>query len=191
MSPSRLLPLSPSRLLPLRAAALGLAAFAIAGCDFSEDDDPIFTGNDVIVETFSVDGDEFDVSADDIVGSYQRNVDDLTEDVADGGAVLLYAGDEILFGEPQGTWTALPTTIGYDEDSDGLVDITLAFTFSYDIQDLYIDVIASSPIDFEATLPETDFRLVLIPGEFFAGNAQARVDFSDYEAVRQAFALPE
>jgi hypothetical protein len=186
--------MSPSRPLPLRAAALGLAAvLAFAGCDFSDDDDdPIFTGNDVIVETFHVDGEDFDVSADDVIGSYQRDVDDLTEDVADGGAVLLYAGDEILFGSPQGTWTALPTTIGYDEDGDGLVDITLAFTFSYDIQDLYIDVIASSPIDFEDTFVEgIDFRLVLIPGEFFAGNARTGVDFSDYEAVRRAFALPE
>ncbi|MDX1419404.1 MAG: hypothetical protein R3181_05505 [Rubricoccaceae bacterium] len=180
--------MSPHRLRPF--SVLLLAVIALGGCDFSDNDDVVVIGNDIIVRTFTVDGDEFDVSSDGILGSYQREVDALTEEVADDGAVLLYAGDEILFGSPQGTWTALPTTIGYDEDGDGFVDITLAFTFSYDLQDLYIDVVASSPIDFEATLPETDFRLVLIPGDLFVGNART-VDYSSYEAVRRAFALPE
>jgi hypothetical protein len=180
----------PSPRRPL-LAVLGLVAVLTAGgCDYNND--IVVIGNDIIVRTFTVDGEDFVVSEDGRVGSYQRDVPELTSDVTDSGAVLLYAGDEILFGGPnQNIWTALPTTIGYDEDDDGLVDITLAFTFSYapEFRDLYIDVVASSPIDFDLTLPETDFRLVLIPGELYVGNAQ--VDFSSYEAVRQAFALPE
>ena len=184
--------MSPLRLRSLRPllAALGLAV-VLGGCDYGDNDDIVVIGNDVIVRTFTVTGRQYEVGSDGAVGSYQRDVPELTAEVAEDGAVLLYAGDEILFGTPQGSWTALPTTIGYDEDGDGLVDITLAFTFSYDLEDLYIDVIASSPIDFEATLPETDFRLVLIPGDLYVGHARTDVDYSSYESVRQAYALPE
>lgn len=160
-----------------------------AGCDSYQD--VIVIGNDIIVRNFSFDGGDLDVSDDGTIGSYHREVLELNSDVADDGAVLLYADGELLFGSgASGTWTALPVTIGVDEDGDEFIDYSLTYSFSYDIQDLYIDLIGSSPLIFE-DLPRTDFRLVLIPGNLFVGNARAGIDYTDYEAVQRAYDLSE
>ena len=173
----------------LAATALaGILVFS-AGCDNYQD--IVVICNDIIVRNFSIDGDDLDVSDDGTIGSYNREVSELNSDVADDGAVLLYADGELLFGSGgSGTWTAIPVTVGVDEDGDEFIDYSLTYSFSYDIQDLYIDLIGSSPLDF-STLPRTDFRLVMIPGNLFVGNAKAGIDYTDYEAVRRAYELPE
>lgn len=172
-------------------AAIVLSGILVisAGCDNYQD--IVVIGNDTIIRTFSVDGGDLEVSTDGTVGTYQRDVPELNSDVADAGAVLLYGSGELLFGSGgSGTWTALPVTVGIDEDGDEFIDYSLTYSFSYDIEDLYIDLIASSPLDF-STHARTDFRLVLIPGNLYVGNARAGIDYSDYEAVQRAYDLPE
>jgi len=171
------------------ATALTGILFFSAGCDNYQD--IIVVGNDIIVRNFSIDGGDLDVSDDGTIGSYHREVSELNSDVVDAGAVLLYADGELLFGSGgSGTWTALPVTVGVDEDGDEFIDYSITYSFSYDIQDLYIDLIGSSPLDF-GSLARTDFHLLLIPGNLYVGNARAGIDYTDYEAVRRAYDLPE
>ncbi|HLT48505.1 MAG TPA: hypothetical protein VK002_14820 [Rubricoccaceae bacterium] len=161
----------------------------VSGCDQHED--IVVIGNDIIVRTFSVSGDDLTISNDNLVGSYHREVPEMTADVVDDGAVLLYADGSLLLSGGGGTWTALPFSIGVDEDGDLFVDYTVSFTYSYDLQDLYIDVVASDTIYPFEDLPRTEYKLVLIPGDLFVSSAKSGLDYSDYEAVRQAYGLVE
>lgn len=159
------------------------------GCDTYQD--VIVEGNDIIVRNFSFSGSDLFVSEDGTIGTYQREIPELTSDIVEDGAVLLYASGELLFGSgAAGSWAALPVTVSVDEDGDEYVDYALTYSYSYDIQDLYVDLIASSPLDY-THLAGTDMKLVLIPGNLFVGNARAGIDYSDYESVRQAYGIAE
>ena len=169
---------------------LGMLPLA-SGCDVYNSRDVVVVGNDIIVRTFFVEGDDFAVSDDQLVGSYARDVDELTTDVVDDGAVLLYADGSLFLSGGAGTWTALPVTIGIDEDDDLFIDYTVSFTYSFDIGDLYIDVISSDTIYPFENLPRAEYKLVMIPGDLFVGNAKAGIDYTDYEAVKRAYNLPD
>lgn len=169
-------------------ALVGLIGFS-AGCDTYQD--VVVIGNDIIVRNFSFSGNNLDVNADASIGSYHREVDEMTSDIVDDGAVLLYADGDLILDGGAGTWTALPYTQAVDFDDDLIVDYTLTFTYSYDLQDLYVDIIGSATgLTFE-DLPRTDFKLVLIPGDLYVGNAKTGIDYSNYEAVRQAYNIAE
>lgn len=179
-------------LFPFRSALLLVLASllpVLSGCD--QNDTIIVEGNDIIVRNFFVSGSDFDISDDNLIGSYQREVAALTADVVDDGAVLLYADGSLLLSGGGGTWTALPFTVGVDEDEDLFVDYTVSFTYSYDIQDLYIDVVASDTIYPFGDLPRTEYKLVLIPGNLFVANGKTGIDYTDYEAVKQAYGIVE
>ena len=110
------------------------------------------------------------------------------------GGVLRYAAGELIVGCDAGdcapTWTPLPVTVGVDEDGDEYIDYSITYSYAYNIQDLYIDLLGSSPLDF-GSLARTDFHLLLIPGNLYVGNARAGIDYTDYEAVQRAYDLPE
>ena len=126
-------------------------------------------------------------------------------DGADNGtwaALPLTRGfDEVVVGDTDG-----------DGETDGDVIITgllASYEYSFDNGNLYFDVVSSLPYTDFTTDPDDYFptilparfeeapdditlRLVVIPDELFATNgAGARVDLRDYEAVRQAYGLPE
>ncbi len=186
--------------------------FVLAGCDHYYDDDRDPRGPDVIVEndvrvyTFTLDDrdnrDEFlfsrTLSDSGLEVQYEGRPSILSSAAVDEGVVLLYASDQTGSGGIDGLirngWTALPITLGVDADSDFFVDYTLATTYTYDVNRLYVNLIASNDFSEEefaitdAILDNIEtiaFRLVTIPG--FARG----VDYSDYEAVKQAYNLPD
>ncbi len=118
------------------------------------------------------------------------------------------------------TWSALPLTRGYEElvlaDENGstiqvpVIAYTSSFEYSFDNGDLNFDVVSSAPAsDFDAdptvlfdflvpqredgTSRTVDLRLVTIPNELFLtdSRAGARIDLTDYQAVKQAYNLPD
>lgn len=194
--------------LPLLFALL-LAAGALVGCDSDDLDDRddlgarsfTFTlddrdnGGDFIFDrTFSTSGNEV---------QYEGAFGDLTSRVVDDGVVLLYASDVVNEdGLRRDGWTALPLTLGFDEptddapNGDGFVDYTLTTTYTFDVGRLFVNLVASDvyTIDFLdeqqgllADLEDIRFRLVTIPGTSFNRG----LDYTDYEAVRRAYDLPE
>jgi hypothetical protein len=185
LSPNRFL-----RSLLAGLAVLGLLPFA-TGCDVHQPNDVVVIGNDIIVRNFSISGNDLDISGDQLIGSYNREETALTSDVVDDGAVLLYADGSLLLSGGSGTWTALPFTVGVDENEDLFIDYTVSYTYSYDLQDLYIDVVASDTIFPFEDMARTEFKLVLIPGNLFVGTNKTGIDYTDYEAVKQAYNLPD
>lgn len=189
--------------LPVLALALTLSA-----CDYSVNDGPAGPpgppGNtEVFVRTFELSEFSRRFSDSDMEVQYQDAFSALTEDVVDYGMVLVYAFDAWdEDGLVREGWTPLPQTFGVDiPDStgvgDGFVDYTLTTTFTADIGRLYVNLLASDiytlgelrDSGYIADLERVTFRLVGIPGDRTA--RRAGVDWSDYEAVRKAYNLPE
>ncbi|MEM1056492.1 MAG: hypothetical protein AAGI52_13295 [Bacteroidota bacterium] len=199
------------------ATLLALAAILpLAACDtYYDDDDDTF----VRVIDFELDTDGFDESGDgltasfdtdDIQGSADRDdVEDALRLAGDGALVLLYADNELILDvETTGqTYTALPVTKGFEaETEDGLpyVDYTVTFTYAFDNQDLYFDVISSAALDFEILFDEVldisneiEFRLVTLESDvvFSKQSSVAKtggsIDFRNYEQVKAVFGLPD
>ncbi len=123
-----------------------------------------------------------------VVASEQFDMPEITPSVVDGGAVLVYFRD-------QGTWTALPFTVGVESGDLAAVDYTFTMGYAYDDQFLEVFVEASTDDDVVwddiLTLlpPSYDMKVVIIDG-FFAGK-NLDLDLRDYEAVKNYFGLKE
>lgn len=193
--------------------ALGLIALVLifAGCDTDSldrdrDDDPPVVNNDVRVINFSLNdtdsrGDfifDRDLSDSGLEVQYEGRFNALTVDAVDEGIVLLYASDVIdEDGLERSGWTALPLTQGVDLDDDFFVDYTLTTTYTYDINRLYVNLVASNDFSEEqfaitdALLENIEgilFKLVILPG---GGFTRSTIDYTDYKAVQRAYNLPD
>ena len=200
------------RFVPL----LALAALTLAACDTHNDDDDAF----VRVIDFELDTDGYDVAdegrrasytTDDIEGNSDRDdVEDALRLAGDGGLVLLYAESRLTADESDTgqTYTPLPVTRGFEgADGDGVpfVDYTVTFTYAFDNQDLYVDILSSAELDYDFLLDETlglgndiAFRLVTLEADVVfnkqaevLGKTGAEIDFRNYEQVKAVFGLPD
>ena len=200
----------------MRTATLALLAAllpTLAACDsYYDDDDDVF----VRVVDFELDTDGYDLSGDGLTASFdtddiqgnadQDEVEDALRLAGDGALVLLYADNELILDvETTGqTYTALPVTKGFEAvDDDGLpfVDYTVTFTYAFDNEDLYFDVISSAALDFDTLFDalgvggEIEFRLVTLEADVFAaktaGLGKTGIDLRNYEQVKSVFGLPD
>ncbi len=120
------------------------------------------------------------------VASEQFDVPEITPSVVDGGAVLVYFRD-------QGTWTALPFTVGVESSDLAAVDYTFTMGYAYDDGFLEVFVEASTDDDIVwddilTLLPAGyEMKVVIIDG-FFVGK-NSTLDLRDYEAVKAYFGL--
>lgn len=190
------------RLLPLSVFAL--AVLGLVGCDYNDDgDDNFLDDSDAVYVDFSFDRDNYQLSENGLIASFEssdiessaeRNaVEDALLGANDGALVLLYADGELVFENGAGTWTALPITVAYEATDTGgvpYVDYTVTYSYSYDDGDLYFDVLSSAALDFDTVLPQEVFcRLVVAPADALLGKTG--LDYTNYEAVRRAFNLPD
>ncbi|MEM0961442.1 MAG: hypothetical protein AAGK21_02725 [Bacteroidota bacterium] len=190
-------------------------ALDVAVVDFSFDSDDGVAGDDLRTETF--DAVDARVSRGDLDFALEQAGDGaLVMLYIDVELVASVEG-----AEGGTTWAALPLTRGFEEivladDGNGgsvevpVVGYTVSYEYSFDNQDLYFDVVSSAPYTdfstvaddlFDFVRPQRvqggsgdlDFRLVVIPDELFFVNGQAgaRVDLRDYEAVKAAYNLPD
>ena len=153
------------------------------------------------LRTFSDSGNEVQYETDDEF--YPELAALLTDRTVNDGVVLLYVSDVLdENGLRRSGWTALPLALGFDEatddapSGDGFVDYVLTTTYTFNVGSLFVNLVASDnlTIDFlEETqgllsdLEDIRFRLVAIPGGGFARG----IDYSDYEAVKRAYNLPD
>lgn len=117
----------------------------------------------------------------DAVASVQYEVPAITPLVVDEGAVLMYFRD-------QGTWTAMPYTFGVESADLPAVDYTVTLGFGYDDRFLEVFLEASTLAVDLRDFEDYTVRAVIIDGFFAAKNG---IDWTDYEAVRAHFDLPE
>lgn len=168
-----------------RLSFLGLLlTFAVvaAGCEFVEE------GNaDVYSVNFVFDLGDADLRGN--VASVQYDIPGITRSVVRDGAVLVYYRYE-------GTWTALPFTLGVEKASEPVVDYTFTFGYGYDHRFLELFVEASSDDnvvwnDIEDTplfRNRLEMKAVIIDA-LPAGSA--RVDLKSYEAVKAYYGLKD
>lgn len=202
------------RLLSLLAfAALALSA---SGCDTTDVYETRATYVDFRLDTSDRDN---VISADGRVASFDDRDVISSDDQArlrsalaragDGALVIAYVNSDLLFdGASTGqTYSALPLTRGYeafiDSDGDGtldtpLVDYTVSYEYSFDNEAFYFDVTSSAellqlPVEtLDVLIPAAiDFRVVTLPASAALGQAGARIDLRDYEAVKAAYGLPD
>lgn len=172
----------------LRLSSVLLAAAMLvpmAGCDTVSDTQRL---PEAFSMTFSFTGNQMVVRDDGHSAYYERTVNGLTREYVEEGLVLLYADGGLLDPADAGqTWTALPLTVGIDENGDGFVDYTVTYTFSFAIQRVYVDILGSSPLNFGG-IGRTDVRAVFIPGRL-ANQMASTVDLQSYQAVAEALGL--
>ena len=130
--------------------------------------------------------------------------------------MLLYADNELILDvQTTGqTYAPLPVTVGYEVELDSglpVVEYTVTYTYAFDNQDLYVDVISSARSDsfpgggqnagvlFDDLLPnEIEMRLVTLEADVVYSkqaelNAQGKtsLDFRNYDQVKAVFGLPD
>ena len=163
-----------------------------SGCDDGPVGPPGPPGRDGNANVFSLNF-EFvpaEATLNGAVASAQYDVPAITPGVVDDGAVLVYFRD-------QGTWTALPFTVGVEAlDDPPRVDYT--FTFGYGYDDGFLEVFLEASTVDEVVLDEIvldllpefyEMKAVIING--FPLGKNSDVDLRDYEAVKAYFGLDE
>jgi hypothetical protein len=206
------------RFAPLALLAALLPAFAACDTYYDDDDDPFVRVVDFELDTgnFQLSNDTRTASfnTDDIQGGSDRDeVEDALRFAGDGALVLLYADNELILDvQTTGqTYTALPVTVGYEVELDNgppVVEYTVTYTYAFDNEDLYVDVISSARSDsfpgggqdpgvlFDGLLPnEIEMRLVTLEADVFAAKSaevgKANLDLRNYEQVKAVFGLPD
>lgn len=199
----------------LALALVAALAVGASACDSYDDDDDGGPYGVTVVD-FSLDGDDFDLSADGQAASFvsddiasDRSRDDVRralQTAGQGALVVLYADNSLILAGTEGSYTALPVTVGQEilvvgeEGQDDVTTLAITYTYSFDDSDLYFDVLSTTPlaasgddvISFDDFLPNRiDLRLVTLPADLYYGKAGARIDLRDYQAVKQAFNLPD
>lgn len=179
-------------------AALALAAVVtLSACDSYEE------RTDVYLADFRLDGDAYTLSDDGRVASYES--DDINSgsqrdavrralrSAGDGAIVMAYIDSEIVLdvtGTGQ-TYSALPITRGFEGAIGDVpfVDFFVTYEYSFDNEDFYFDLVSTAAIDFSTFVPNNiDLRVVAIPATVFNKRS---VDMTDYNAVKEAFNLPD
>lgn len=141
------------------------------------------------VFSFSTNFDLFQASRDGNFATSTFNIVDITPDVVDFGAVLVYYRFE-------NTWNPLPFTFAVEAlDDPPRVDYSATFSYAYDDSFLQVFVEASTDDDvvwaeientplFDSNVP---IKVVII--ESLPIGKQAPVNFKDYQAVKAYYGL--
>lgn len=151
-------------------------ALTLTACDSS---DPSEGNADVF--SFPVTFDVANASRNDNVLSEQFDVPDITPNVVDHGAVLVYF-------EEQDTWTAMPYTYGVESATEPLVDYTVTLGYAFDVRLLEVFFETSADPDAIDLPSSVDMKVVIIDSLPVGKNA---VDLRDYEAVKRYYGLED
>lgn len=168
----------------ITSVLIGLIAVTASGCV----EGPVGPPGNANVVSFNVVFSFDDVTFNGPVASQQFDAPEITPSVVDGGAVLVYFRD-------QGTWTALPFTVGVESADLPAVDYTFTLGFGYDDDFLEVFLEASTDDDVVwddllSLLPGSyDLKVVVIDGFFIGKNNN--LDLRDYEAVKAYFGLQD
>ena len=119
------------------------------------------------------------------VASEKFRIPEITPSVVDRGAVLLYFRD-------QGTWTALPYTLGIESKNLAAVDYTFTIGYAYDdaLLEVFVEASTDDNVAWEELLSllpaQYQMKAVIVDALHFRTS---EVDYSDYEDVQAYFNL--
>ena len=170
----------------IRGALLAFLALGVAGCDGGVGPEgppgpPGPPGRDAVVFARPFDFSMEEAQFDGPVASVAYDAPDITLDVVEHGAVL-------VFFREQETWTAMPYTFAEESPNLAAVDFTITLGYAYEEAVLEVFYEASTDEVDLSTQPDRKMKLVVIGG--FAAS-KAGVDLTDYEAVAAHFGLED
>jgi hypothetical protein len=150
--------------------------FAFTGCSNDDDND---VDRNTVAEVFQIRG-SFDFDRD--LGWFIQGV--LDPRIRESDNLLIYRLSGINE-TGKDVWQQIPRTyyLNADMDGDGYID-ELDYYFDFSVEDFMI--YAGGTYDLKYTpdlIRNQTFRIVIIPGEFYATRQKDSVDYSDYEAV--------
>lgn len=129
---------------------------------------------------FEWEGIDFSAPDYEVIIPYPDEFVGLASDVA----LVYYLWDtyETNDGEIVEVWRMLPQTWLVDEG-------TIVYNYDFSMYDVRLFMDADFPLDLLGAIHTDDWivRVVVVPGDFFNG----RMDFSDYDAVKEQFNLPD
>ena len=111
-------------------------------------------------------------------------------DVVANGAVLVFIEDL------EGTWTALPYAYGIEAPDEPVVDYTVSIGYAFDtgLVDVFVEASSSADVVWDEILDDpllgTTRRVRFVIFNTFV-RGKTGVDVTDYEALRERYALPE
>ena len=158
-----------------------IVALVIAGCDSSGYDE---SGRErPALRSFVVDFRLEEATFEGPFATVTYDAPEITSRVARSGLVAAYVREE-------DTWTALPYTYGVESEDVPAVDFTATFGYAYERG--FVEVFYELSVDdaevWDAVPKERRVKVVIFSQEVVR-RYQQRVDFRDYEAVRQRFTL--
>ena len=115
-----------------------------------------------------------------VILPYPDNFDGLASDVA--LVYFLWDNYETNDGEVVEVWRQIPQTILTDDGA-------LQYNYDFSMYDVRLFMDAEFPLDILGAIDTDDWivRVVVVPGDFWDSG---RVDFSDYDKVKEHFNLP-
>lgn len=167
--------------LRTRTLLVVLAALTVTGCG----DDIAGPGYRPTVRAFHVTFSFDDATYTATVASERFRIPEITPSVVDRGAVLLYFRD-------QGTWTALPYTLGIESKDMAVVDYT--FTIGYAYEDALLEVFVEASTDDDVAWEEllsllpTQYQMKVVIVDALSFRV-SEVDYDNYEDVQAYFNL--
>jgi hypothetical protein len=150
--------------------------FSVAGCVFEADDERTEVRSLEVI--FSMD--EAVINGE--VASAQFGVPSITPAVTDFGAVMAYFRE-------QGTWTAMPYTFGEESPDLPAVDYTITLGYGYD--DGLLEVFYEASTEEAPLFNQPDRRIKVVIIDDLSVSRAARLDLTNYEAVRAEFNLDD
>jgi len=161
-----------------------LLVFGITGCIIEESvgpEGPQGPAGNANVFSLNFDFLMADASFNGAVASVQYDVSDITFDVVEDGAVLMFFRD-------QGTWTAMPYTFGVESQDLPAVDYTISLGFGFELGFLEVFYEASTDAVDLAGLPDREMKAVIIEGFFFGKKS---IDLTNWSVVKETFRLED
>jgi len=132
---------------------------------------------------FEFEGVNFTAPAYDVILPYPDDFEGLDSDVA--LVYLLWGVETDSNGDPIEIWRQLPQTIFHPM---GL----LLYNYDFTLSDVRLFLDGEFNLDGLGAIDTDDWvvRIVVVPGEFWA-SGRSSIDHSDYQAVVEAYGLPE
>lgn len=168
-------------LLRTRTLLVVLAALTVTGCD----NDIVAPAHRATVQALNVTFSFDDATYTATVASEKFRIPEITPSVVDRGAVLLYFRD-------QGTWTALPYTLGIESQDLAVVDYTFTIGYAYDdaLLEVFVEASTDDDVAWEELLSllptQYQMKAVIVDALNFRAS---EVDYGNYEAVQAYFNL--
>jgi hypothetical protein len=159
-----------------RLLLLPLLIIIFAACN---DDDPVGPQTTTKVITFQVNAEDWEIT--DPIAAYEKEIPELTQDIAEKGAVIVYkrsVSDEV--------WTLWDISV-----TDVEAGYSYSFFSSYSAASLVLGVLKSGEADFPGVIKDNNIIKVILIKDAAAVALISSETIKNYDYLKEKLNLPE